>query len=99
MALIVAGITTWVVPYRFLVGAFLIDQFTVELPFRRKGVEELVGRLQDWWIMIPAAPVAVLPPNKEENRADTHLPEESMSGPNQGEAVMQALSEWLSDEE
>jgi hypothetical protein len=99
MALIVAGITTWVVPYRFLVGVFLIDQFTVELPFRRKGVEELVGRLKDWWIMIPAAPVAVLPPNKEENRADTHLPEESMSGPNQGEAVMQALSEWLSDEE
>ncbi|CAM6045650.1 unnamed protein product, partial [Sphagnum compactum] len=99
MALIVAGITTWVVPYRFLVGAFLIDQFTVELPFRRKGVEELVARLKDWWITIPAAPVAVLPPNKEENRADTHLPEESMSGPNQGEAVMQALSEWLSDEE
>ena len=90
---------TWFVPFRFILAALLIDQFTAELPFRKKSVEEFFGRVYDWWSMIPATPVEVLPPEKSSNQTDAHLPEESSDGPNQGEAVLQALSEWLDGEE
>ncbi|XP_024395636.1 uncharacterized protein [Physcomitrium patens] len=98
-SLLGAGIVTWFVPFRYLLAGVLIDQFTAELPFRRKSVEEFFNRVNDWWSMIPATPVEVLPPEKTSNTTDAHLPEESSDGPNQGEAVMQALSEWLGDEE
>lgn len=99
LTLIVAGVTTWFIPFRYLFGGFLIDQFTIELPFRRKSMEELINRVQDWWSEIPATPVEVLPPDKKENVTDTHLPGESSEGPNQAEAVMQALSGWLGDDQ
>jgi hypothetical protein len=99
LSLLAAGVVTWIIPFRYLFAGFLVDQFTVELPFRRKGVEEMMSRLNDWWSMIPATPVEVLPPEKSSNNTDAHLPEESSEGPNQGEALLQALSEWLGDDQ
>ncbi|KAG0627459.1 hypothetical protein M758_2G202700 [Ceratodon purpureus] len=98
-SLLAAGIVTWFVPFRYLLAGLLVDQFTSELPFRRKSVEEFFSRVNDWWSMIPATPVEVLPPEKSSNQTDAHLPEESSDGPNQGEAVLQALSEWLGDDQ
>lgn len=98
-SLLAAGVVTWFVPFRYLLAALLVDQFTAELPFRRKSVEEFFSRVQDWWSMIPATPVEVLPPVKSSNETETHLPEESSDGPNQGEAVLQALSEWFGDDQ
>lgn len=93
-SLLAAGIVSWFVPFRYLLAAVLVDQFTADLPFRRKSVEEFFNRVNDWWSMIPATPVEVLPPENTSNTTDAHLPES-----NQGEAVLQALSEWLGDDQ
>lgn len=98
-SLLAAGLVTWFVPFRYVLAAVLIDQFTAELPFRRQSVEEFFGRVKDWWSMIPATPVEVLPPLKTSNDTEAHLPEKSNDGPSQGEALLQALSEWLGDDQ
>jgi hypothetical protein len=98
-SLLAAGVVTWLVPFRYVLAALVVDQLTGELPFRRKSVAEFFSRVSDWWSMIPATPVEVLPPLKSSNETEAHLPEESSDGPSQGEAVLQALSEWLGEDQ
>jgi hypothetical protein len=101
LSLAAAGVAMLLVPFRYLVGLFLVDQFTNELKFREKSVKEFYGYIADWWNSIPVAPVIVLPHEKPEHTSDGKDGKDGKSDGDQatrGEAVMQAMSEWLGEE-
>ncbi|CAM6097741.1 unnamed protein product [Calypogeia fissa] len=94
MALIALGVTMLVIPFRFLLAGVILDQFTFQLKFREKSVREFFTYLGDWWNTIPAAPVVVLPPEKQEEAQ----PKLDGISPTKGEALMQAMTEWLGED-
>lgn len=95
MALMALGVAMLVVPFRYLFAVFLLDQFTNTLQFREKSVREFFTYLGDWWNTIPAAPVVVLPPEKQEEEVYHKI---DGSTPAKSEALMQAMTEWLGED-
>ncbi|KAG6553078.1 hypothetical protein Mapa_005415 [Marchantia paleacea] len=95
MVLVGMGVSMLVVPFRYLLGMFILDQFTCELKFRENSVRQFFTYLRDWWNTIPAAPVELLPPDSSDT-GDSKS--EHQNSPTRAEAVMQAMSEWLGED-
>lgn len=95
MVLVGMGVSMLVVPFRYLLGMFILDQFTCELKFRENSVRQFFTYLRDWWNTIPAAPVELLPPESSDT-GDSKS--EQQNSPTRAEAVMQAMSEWLGED-
>ncbi|MCO5570395.1 hypothetical protein L7F22_024116 [Adiantum nelumboides] len=100
-ALLAASLVLMLVPFRYVCFFLLLDQFTCELKFRRGMVLKLVRQLQDWWETIPAVPVVVLPHEKPQDKdsssssIDTEV--QSSSTGLKGEAVVEAVREWVAE--
>lgn len=98
-ALLVAGLILMLVPFRYVCLFLLLDQFTCELEFRRGMVIKLARQVQDWWETVPAAPVVVLPYEKYQDKDTSHIHSEvnDHSTPPKGEAVAEAVREWVAE--
>lgn len=59
----VAAIFTFV-PLRTIVLLILLEEYTRQMPVRKKSSEKLVRRLREWWLRIPAAPVQLVKPRE-----------------------------------
>ncbi|KAL3692831.1 hypothetical protein R1sor_006482 [Riccia sorocarpa] len=93
MVLVGVGLSTLLVPFRYLLALFFLDQFTAELKFREASVKRFFSYLRDWWNTIPASRVELLPPETSEEgdpKTEHHA--------SKAEAVMQAMSEWLGED-
>ncbi|KAL2635135.1 hypothetical protein R1flu_006614 [Riccia fluitans] len=95
VVLVGLGLSTLLVPFRYLLALFVLDQFTAELKFREESVRKFFSYLRDWWNTIPAAPVELLPPETSE-AGDSKS--EQQNAPTRAEAVMQAMQEWLGED-
>ncbi|KAJ7517685.1 hypothetical protein O6H91_21G035200 [Diphasiastrum complanatum] len=82
------------VPSRVLCTLLLLDQFTIELDFRKPMFLEFVNLLKDWWETIPAAPVVVLPFEKTES---SHVLDEAENSTNSVDVVAEALRQWTNE--
>uniref|UniRef100_J3L677 Uncharacterized protein n=1 Tax=Oryza brachyantha TaxID=4533 RepID=J3L677_ORYBR len=61
LVLLASSAVLLVVPFKYVVAFFILDQFTRELDFRREMVMAFVNFMRERWESIHAAPVVVLP--------------------------------------
>ncbi|KAI5065180.1 hypothetical protein GOP47_0019875 [Adiantum capillus-veneris] len=97
-ALLAASLVLTLVPFRYVCVFVLLDQFTCELEFRRGMVLKLARQLEDWWGALPAAPVVVLPYEKPQDKDSSSIDSEMYSSsPMKGEAIAEAVREWVAE--
>ncbi|XP_024531521.1 uncharacterized protein LOC9633518 [Selaginella moellendorffii] len=80
-------------PFQIIVALLVLDQFTMELKFRRPMVREFLARLKAWWESVPAAPVVVERLEKPDNSLPL-LPDNPVI---KGDVVMETLNQWFGE--
>lgn len=61
LVLLLSSTVLLLVPFKYILSFFILDQFTRELEFRREMVVKFMSMLKERWDTVPAAPVIVLP--------------------------------------